>query len=137
MFVLSVGAAQASGRLGVELDAGAAAVAAVAAAMYMLGVGALIEPSQAGSGSELTDGAAGGGGGGAGLAAGRVGLVGLVGVVVIVVGAAAAVVVAGGGVEDLGLSEGDDALTSSTGLIVLFLRDRFFSAPFFLPAASL
>lgn len=106
------------------------------AAMFMLGVEALMELSHAGLlESELTDGAAGG------LAAGRVEVEGVVvlrvGVegVVVLGGGAAAAADASGGVEDLGLSpaEGDAAPTSSTGLFVLFLWDLLLSPPFLLP----
>lgn len=92
MFVLSVGAAQAGGRLG--------GVAAAAAAMFPLGVEALSELGRAGLESESAGGAA---------AAGA----GLLGVVVGAAGPAS------GGVEDLGLSPtgGDGAPTSSTGLL--------------------
>lgn len=80
--------------------------------MFVLAVGAAQVSgglSPAGTESEFSGGATGG------FAGGRVGLVA---VVIFVVGAIVAAVSASGGVEDLGLppSEGDGALTSSTGL---------------------
>lgn len=90
VFVLAVGAAQVSGGLH-----------GVAGAVVMFG--------PAGTESEFADGAAGG------FAGGRVGLAAIA---VFVVGAVASTVSGSGGVEDLilSLSEGDAALTSSTGL---------------------
>lgn len=91
VFVLAVGAAQVSGGLHV-----------VAGAVVMFGPGP-------GTESEFADGAAGG------FAGGRVGLAAIA---VFVVGAVASAASGSGGVEDLilSLSEGDAALTSSTGL---------------------
>lgn len=118
--VLAVGASQ------VEVELNVVTLAAASPpAMFMLGVEAFSEVSHTELELEFTDGAAGG------FAAGWVELAG---VVVFVVGTVGAAEAARGGVEDLGLSpaEGDEALTSSTGL-VLFLWDLLFSPPFFFP----
>lgn len=108
-------------RVEVELNVGAAAAAAASPpAALMLGVEVFGEVTLTGPESECEGGAAGG------FAAGWVELAG---VEVFVVGTDGA---ARGGVEDLGLSDGDEAPKSSTGL-VLFLWDLLFSPPFFFP----
>lgn len=123
MLVFSVGAAQEE----VEPDAGGGA-AVVEEVTFMLAVGALRELNQAEPESEDEGGAAGGSLTARGREGGGVGLLG-VGVFA-AGGAAGAAVVAGGGVEDLGLSpaEGDIALTSSTGLFCNNQRRRKISA---------
>lgn len=105
-----------------EVELNVAAAASPPAA-FTLGVAVFGEVTLTEPESECEGGAAGG------FAAGWAELAG--GVKVLVVGTAGA---ARGGVEDLGLSpaDGDEAPTSSTGL-VLFLGGLLLSPPFFLP----
>lgn len=108
----------AAGGAGGELGVDGVLVLAVGAAQVGVELGAVA--------FEFAERAAGG------LAAGEEEEEEEVGAVVFTAGAAGA---ASGGEEDLGLSpaEGDGALTSSTGLFVLFLCDRLLSPPFFFP----